>query len=108
MRRGAVPKTSQINVEQFKDFFSALLKEKKPIVHISLGSAVSGTYGSAVAAANVLKRESGAKIFVVDSTLCSTGYGMLALKAAEMRDNGEDVRACYEYLQLNKINVNTW
>ncbi|MDD6994779.1 MAG: DegV family protein [Candidatus Borkfalkiaceae bacterium] len=108
MRRGAVPKTSQINEAQFKDFFLALLKDKKPIIHISLGSAVSGTYKSAVAAAEELKKELGADILVLDSTLCSTGYGMLALKAAEMRDNGEEAAVCFDYLEKQKINVNTW
>ncbi|MGN1062339.1 MAG: DegV family protein [Candidatus Scatosoma sp.] len=108
MRRGAVPKTSQINKEQFKEFFNSLLGEKKPIIHISLGSAVSGTYKSAATAAEELKEECGAEIFTLDSTLCSTGYGMLALKAAEMRDNGEEAQACFDYLQKHKINVNTW
>ena len=107
MRRGAVPKTSQINKEQFKEFFNSLLREKKPIIHISLGSAVSGTYKSAATAAEELKEECGAEIFTLDSTLCSTGYGMLALKAAEMRDNGEEAQACFDYLQKHKINVNT-
>lgn len=108
MRRGAKPKTSQANEEQFKEFFRPLLKENKPIIHISLGSAVSGTYKSALSAAKALKEESGAEIFILDSTLCSTGYGMLALKAAEMRDSGEDVNRCFDVLENEKHRINTW
>lgn len=109
MRAGAVPKTSQVNEYQFREFWRPLLSQGLPIIHISLGSAVSGTWGNGVAAARALMEEvPGAKIYVIDSTLCSTGYGMLALKAANMRDEGKDAAACVEWLEQHKINVNTW
>lgn len=108
MRHGAVPKTSQANEEQFKEFFTPFLAEGKPILHVCLGSAVSGTYKSALAAAKALKESAGAKIYILDSTLCSTGYGMLALKAAEMRDAGAEAAECFEYLESVRANVNTW
>lgn len=108
MREGAVPKTSQINEAQFEEFFAPLLQEGLPIIHISLGSAVSGTYASAVAAAKQLKEKTGAEIFIVDSTLCSTGYGMLALEAATLRDEGRSAKECFAYLEKKKSSVNTW
>ena len=108
MRKGAAPKTSQANETQLIEFFTPLLNENKPIVHISLGSAVSGTYKCAVNAARTLKEKCGAEIYVVDSTLCSTGYGMLALLAAEMRDSGAGAEECFAELEKRKITVNTW
>lgn len=109
MRAGAVPKTSQINVFQFIEFWRPLLKQGLPIVHISLGSGVSGTWHNGVEAAEMLKGEMpDAEIHVIDSTLCSTGYGMLALKAAEMRDAGTSAAECARWLDAHKINVNTW
>ena len=109
MRNGAVPKTSQGTQSQFEAFFTSLLGQSKTIVYISLGSAVSGSYASAAAAAReVEKANPESRIFVVDSTLCSTGYGMLALKAAELRDKGVSVEECVAEIERLKITVNTW
>ena len=109
MRKGAVPKTSQINVYQFVEFWRPLLEQGLPIIHISLGSGVSGTWHNGLTASQMLMGEMpGFQIYVIDSTLCSTGYGMLALKAAQMRDEGRTATECAAWLEQHKINVNTW
>ena len=109
MRNGATPHTTQINLENFKDFFRPLLAEGKPIVHISLGSGVSGTFRNGVLAAEELKEEfPESEIHVVDSTLCSTGYGILCLKADEMRSAGKTAAECADWLNAHKIEMNTW
>ncbi|MGI5850325.1 MAG: DegV family protein [Christensenellales bacterium] len=109
MRRGAVPKTSQVNVFEFVDFWKTLLPKGLPIVHISLGSGISGTYANGLLARDILiKEHPDAKIFVVDSTLASVGYGMLALKAADMRDQGISPKDCVEWLEAHKVEINTY
>ena len=109
MRAGSSPKTSQFNPAQFEDFWRPLLEQGLPIVHICLCSGVSGTFNNGVMAARALEEEvPGSKIYVLDSTLCSTGYGMLALEAARMRDEGLSAEACMEWLEANKVRVNTW
>ena len=109
MREGAVPKTSQLNIADFMEFWRPLLGQGKPIVHISLGSGVSGTWHNGCLAAEELKREfPDSEIHVIDSTLCSVGYGMLALKAAELRDKGVSAGECVAWLEANKAAVNTW
>jgi DegV family protein with EDD domain len=109
MRFGAVPKTSQLNIADFTDFWRPLLAQHKPIVHISLGSGVSGTWRNGCLAAEELKQEfPDAEIHVIDSTLCSVGYGMLALKAAELRDRGASAKECADWLEAHKASVNTW
>lgn len=109
MRAGAVPKTSQLNMAEFADFWRPLLAEGLPIVHITLGSGVSGTWHNGCLAAEELRQEfPDAEIHVVDSTLCSVGYGMLALKAAELRDAGATAQECADWLDAHKAAVNTW
>lgn len=109
MRAGAVPKTSQVNLFDYVSFWKELLDRGLPIVHISLGSGVSGTYNNGRIAAEELMNEiPGAEIHIVDSTLCSVGYGMLALKAAEMRDEGADAAQCAAWLDEHKSEINTW
>ena len=109
MRAGATPRTTQINIEKFKDFFRPFVQEGKPVVHISLGSGVSGTMHNGILAAEELKEEfPDSEIHIVDSTLCSTGYGMLALKADEMRAAGKTAQECVDWLNAHKIEINTW
>ena len=109
MRGGAVPRTSQMTPYEFVDFWSKLYKELNlPIVHIAMGSGISGTFANALIAKDMfLESHPDAKVFVVDSTLASIGYGMLAIKAAEMRDAGETPEACVEWLENNKICIKT-
>ena len=110
MRNGACPKTSQVNFSQFVDFWKPLVEKfHLPIIHISLGSGVSGTYNNGCMAIDLVKEEfPDAEIHIIDSTLCSIGYGMLALHAADMRDAGAEVQECVDWLENNKAYMNTW
>jgi len=109
MRAGATPKTSQVNIQQFVDFWGALSEAGLPIVHICLGSGISGTYSNGLAAIRLLKEEKpDLEVCLVDSTLASVGYGMLALKAAEMRDQGCTAGDCVAWLEAHKGEINTY
>ncbi|MCF0143243.1 MAG: DegV family protein [Parasporobacterium sp.] len=110
MRAGAAPKTSQVNFTQFIEFWTPLIEKfHMPIIHISLGSGVSGTFNNGCIAAEEIKETfPDAEIHVVDSTLCSIGYGILALEAARMRDEGASVSECVDWLEENKSRMNTW
>lgn len=109
MKNGDVPKTSQVTPNQYIEFWTPLLKEGLPIIHISLGSGISGTYANGVMAAQTLMEDyPGADIRVVDSTLASVGYGMLAIMAASLRDEGKSVSECEDYLNEIKSRINTY
>ncbi len=109
MRAGAVPKTSQINIMEFVDFWRPLAGKGLPIVHICLGSGISGTYSNGLMAVDVLKKQvPGAKVFLVDSTLASVGYGMLALAAADLRDRGKTPGECAGWIDAHKAEINTY
>ena len=110
MRAGDVPHTSQMTPHEFIDFWSKLYEEfKLPIVHIAMGSGISGTYANAVIAKDMfLESYPDAEVFVVDSTLASIGYGMLCVWAADMRDAGETPDNCVKWLDEQKIFINTY
>jgi len=109
MREGSAPLTSQINPEEYIQLWKPLLQENLPIVHISMGSAISGSYFNAVAAADMLKETiPGSQIHVVDSTVASTGYGLLVLKAADMRDAGSTPEECVGQVNRMKPHVNAY
>ena len=110
MRAGALPRTSQITPFEFLDFWTKIFHDSHlPIVHIALGSAISGTYANALIAKNLfLDAHPEAKIYIIDSTLASIGYGMLCIWAAELRDSGKTPEECAEWLEKQKLYINTY
>ena len=109
IEEGAMPKTSQVNVMEFIDFFEPILKEGKDILHISLSSGLSGAYNSAsIAASELLSKYPDRQIKVVDSLGASSGYGLLMDALADMRDDGKSLEEVYTWAQENKLNVQHW
>jgi len=86
MRDGAVATTTQINPSDFVEFWRPLLDQRKPILHISLSAAISGTYSNALTAVDILREEfPESRIVVINSTTASAGYGSMCVNAADMR-----------------------
>jgi DegV family protein with EDD domain len=109
MVNGDAPKTSQLNTAQFLDFWEKVGERGLPIVHICLGSGISGTYANGLAAIEMLKEEKPElEIHLVDSTLASAAYGILVMQAADMRDSGATAQECEDWLNSVKANVNTY
>jgi len=106
MRAGEVPKTSQVNIMQFVDFWKTLAPQNLPIMHICLGSGVSGTYRNGLQAIDVFHEDyPDIPVYLVDSTLCSIGYGVLALIAADMRDEGKTAEETAAHLDSIKAKM---
>ncbi len=109
MRNGAETKTSQINPDEFINYFSTFLKHGLDILHISLSSGISGVFNSALIAKNKLEKIfPDRKILIIDSLGASSGYGLLVDKAADMRDKNKNIDEIYEWLEKNKLKVNHW
>lgn len=89
MAAGADTKTSQVNAEEFEEYFEPFLKAGKDILHITLSSGISGVINSAmIAKENLEERYPDRKILIVDSLGASSGYGLLMDKLADLRDEG--------------------
>lgn len=106
---GAMTRTSQPNVEEFIDSFTPILKEGKDILHVSLSTGLSGVYGSACTARDLLKEEfPDRKIIVVDSLGASSGYGLLMDKLADLRDGGMPLEQVADFAEENKLRLHHW
>ena len=109
MADGAETRTSQINVDEFIEYFEPFLKGGKDILHVTLSSGISGVYNSAkVAAEELLERYPERKIHVVDSLGASSGYGLLMDKLADLRDEGRTLSEVYQWLEENKLRLHHW
>ncbi|MGI5849575.1 MAG: DegV family protein [Christensenellales bacterium] len=109
MQAGSQPTTSQVNVEEFRNFFEPFLREGKDIIHVSLSSGISGTFNSANAAKlELLEKYPGRRIEVVDSLGASSGYGLFMDMLADMRDNGATFEQAFEWAEKNKLFIHHW
>ena len=109
IENGAKPTTSQVSPEQFTEFFESFLKEGKDVLHVTLSGGISGTYNSAVTAANGLaEKYPDRKIYVVDSLAASSGYGLLMDMAAARRDEGMDIDGLHAWIENNRLKIHHW
>jgi DegV family protein with EDD domain len=109
MADGSQTTTSQVNVEEFIDFFEPFLIEGKDILHISLSSGLSGAYHSAnIARQELLSKYPGAKLEIVDSLGASSGYGLLMDMLADLRDHGASFEEAYQWAETNKLLIHHW
>ena len=109
MARGAVTKTSQVNIAEYVEYFSAFCEQGKDIVHVTLSSGISGTFNSARNAALIVKEQFPEReIYVIDSLGASSGYGLLLDTAAAMRDQGMGAKELADWLEANRLRVHHW
>lgn len=109
MQEGASTKTSQINMEEFREYFEPFLKEGKDILHVTLSSGISGVFNSAkLAAGELMEQYPERKICVVDSLGASSGYGLMMDKMADLRDEGKTFDEACLWLEENKLKLHHW
>ena len=90
LRSRAKINTSQITPQRYIDYLEPLLKGGRDVLYIGMSSGISGSYQSAVIAAEQLREQFPDRtIRTVDTLGASLGEGLVALKAAEWRDEGK-------------------
>lgn len=106
---GAETKTSQINSDEYEEYFDKFLKEGKDIIHLCLSSGISGSINSAMIAKSMLEEKyPDRKIYVVDSLAASSGLGLLMDKLADLRDEGMTIDELYSWTEENKLKLHHW
>lgn len=109
MTDGAMTKTSQINADEYEEYFTQFLSQGKDILHLTLSSGISGTFNSANLAKALLEdKYPDRKIYVIDSLAASSGYGLLIDHLAGMRDSGATIDELAAWVEEHKLNLNHW
>lgn len=109
MTDGAQTRTSQINVQEYTEYFTRFLEAGKDILHISLSSGLSGSCQSAQIAAEQLREKYPARrIDIIDSLGASSGYGLFMDKLADLRDSGMDQASLAQWALDNRLNMHHW
>lgn len=109
MRAGAEVKTSLVNKDKIIEAVSPVLESGKDVLFVTISANVSGTYAQAVEAAEFLKKQfPERKMLVEEAYNASLGEGMLAVYAAKLRDMGQSIEACAEWIRKNKYKMNSY
>ena len=95
-----LPTTSQATPDSFIAEFQKIKDEGDSAVVITISSKLSGTYQSAVIAA-----EDFDNIYIVDSGSAAIGSGILAERALELADSGMEARDIAETLNKEKEKI---
>ena len=106
---GAQPTTSQINVQQYVEYFEPLLEAGETVLHIAFSSGLSGSVNSArMARETLLETYPQAELYIVDSLAASSGYGLLVDAAADLRDSGKSAQEVRDWVEANKLDLHHW
>lgn len=95
-----LPSTSQAAPDAFSQVFEEVKKAGQSAVVLTVAAKLSGTYQSAMIAA-----EDYENIYVVDSDSVAIGSGILAELALQLADSGMGAKAIAERLEQEKKNV---
>ncbi|WP_307739934.1 DegV family protein [uncultured Parolsenella sp.] len=109
IKAGAMPTTSQVSAGEYVEFWEPFVAAGSDVLHVSLSSGLSGSYNSAVMAAEqVMANHPGRRVLVVDSLGASSGYGMLVEYLADLRDEGASLDEANEWAMAHRLNVHHW
>ena len=106
LRDGAMPTTSQVNPEQAKALFEPYAKAGKDILHLAFSSGLSGSFQSAVMAAEeVMGEYPQCRIVVVDTLLAAMGQGLLVHRAVQMKEAGASMEEVEAWCRENSLYI---
>ncbi len=109
IKDGAVPKTTQINFDSFKNYFEPYLKAGKDIIFTGIATGLSGTYNTCLIAVNeLLEKYPKRKIYIVDSCCDSAGLGLLVYIAGKKYKEGVSIDELKEYIEQTRDKVCHW
>ena len=89
----ALPKTSAINVDEYRQAFDELLQDADAVLHFDISSEFSSCWQNACIAAE------GLPVYCIDSRNLSTGIAMLLAEAADRAEAGMAPEAIVEELK---------
>lgn len=100
---GKIPKTSQPSPHQFVEFYRKIAEIGDTILSIHVTGKLSGTYASALAAAEEVKNLF--RVVPVDSEGGSLGLGLMCREARRMERAGKSVEQIVQYLETVRSRI---
>lgn len=106
IRAGSMSTTSLINREEYTQAFEKFLSDGRDVLYISISSGISGSYQSAMGAAEELSEKyPERRLYVCDGLCASMGGAILVHLARKMRDDGKSIDEVRDWVEENKLRV---
>ncbi|MBQ0137732.1 MAG: DegV family protein [Kurthia sp.] len=102
LRKGNIPKTSQVSPELFLEAFEELAKSGEEGLYIAFSSQLSGTYSTAMMIRDqVLENYPDLKLTIIDSKSASIGFGLSVMEAVRLRDTSYSFEDIVKRIEFN-------
>lgn len=102
-RTSRLPKTSAPPPVDFFEVFRRASENGDSVVHLAMNSKFSSSYQNACIAAREFDN-----VYVVNTYTLSSAQGLLALRAADMRDAGRSAKEIYEQMEKDKEKIRAY
>ncbi|MFA5169473.1 MAG: DegV family protein [Candidatus Paceibacterota bacterium] len=99
----STPKTSQPPMGAFKKAYDEALSKSENTIVITISSKISGTYNAAIQTRKMFSEEMQKRIHIIDSNNIDAAESLLAIKACELSERGEDIQKIVETIN-NYVN----
>lgn len=109
IRDGVYPKTTQINMESFKNYFERYLRAGKDVLYTGISTGLSGTFNTCMIAVEELRAKyPKRKIIALDSCCDSAGLGLLVYLAGRKYAEGASMDEVVGFIETTKHQVAHW
>ena len=99
------PKTSQPPIGAYKKSYDEIIAKGNDVVCITVSSKISGSYNSAIQAKKMLNEDAQQRIFIIDSLNVDVSEALLAIKAAELAEQGLSAEEIYKSIDVSKVHL---
>ena len=106
MRAGMRVTTSQVTPQRYLETMTPILEAGSDILFVGMSSGISGSFGSAqIAAAQLREQYPERRLRLIDTLGASLGEGLLALRAADFRDQGMPLDKTADILEKLRLTM---
>jgi len=107
MRGGERVTTTQVPAQEFIAKFTELTDNGYDVIYIACSGVLSGSVNTGrVVAADVMKKNTDAKIYCIDPCASSLGEGLIVIRAAELVKEGKTAEEIVEIIEDCKLCAN--
>lgn len=96
-------KTSPPNMQEFYEVFEKYAQDGKDVLCMTISGGISGAPGFAMAAAKMIEEEyPNVSVKVLDTMRFGPGFGLMAVHASMLREEGKSITEVYDYFMTNR------